>query len=329
MQQPCCAACSKTGSGSGKPFGERRSMSNPHLVVMAAGIGSRFGGLKQIEPVGPGGEVLLDYALYDARNAGFRDVTFVIRRQIEQAFVGRMEQAVASAFNVSYAYQEIDSLPEGFAAPAGRTKPWGTAHAVLCARDFVDLPFAVINADDFYGAQSFKNIYDYLCTAGDTDSAYDYCMVGYRLANTLTEHGHVARGVCTVDSNGCLETIVERTQIEKAGDAVRYRDERNNWVDIKPQSIVSMNMFGFTVSFMDILNEQFPRFLHENIDSAKAEFFIPTVVNELISAKRATVKVLPTPDAWIGVTYKEDTPKARNAINGLIAAGAYPRRLWG
>jgi NDP-sugar pyrophosphorylase family protein len=303
-------------------------MSQPQLVVMAAGIGSRFGGLKQIEPMGPGNEVLLDYSLFDAHRAGFRSVTFVIRNELEKAFRQRIDSGIASGFDVRYAYQEIDRVPEGFTVAESRAKPWGTAHAVLCARETVHAPFAVINADDFYGAQSFKNLYNYLSGARDTRSVFDFCMVGYRLENTLTEHGHVARGVCEVDGSGNLRSIVERTRIEKRAEGIRYLDDSGEWVGIDGQSIVSMNMFGFTPVFMDILNDRFPAFLRENIDKPKAEFFMPTVVNELVAAQRARVKVLPTPDAWIGVTYKEDAPAARAAIAQLITEGAYPQKLW-
>jgi dTDP-glucose pyrophosphorylase len=296
---------------------------------MAAGIGSRYGGVKQIEPVGPNGEIIIDYALFDAHRAGFERVTFVLRKEIEEAFNERVGSAVENHFDVTYAFQSVDNLPEGFSLPADRKKPWGTAHAVLCAADAIDAPFAVVNADDFYGSQSFENLYTYLSRAGDSDGYYDYCMVGYRLANTLSEHGHVARGVCTPTPEGYLDTIVERTRIRRFDGNARYEDDDGTWKDIPGDTLVSMNMFGFTPSFVAELRDHFPAFLKDNAGNPKAEFFLPTVVNRLIEEKKARVKILPTHDRWIGVTYREDTPKVREAIHALVAEGAYPEKLWG
>ena len=295
---------------------------------MAAGIGSRFGGLKQIESVGLTGEIIIDYSLYDARRAGFERVVFVIRKDIEELFRQKIAHTVENLFEIRYAYQEINSIPKPFAVPAGRAKPWGTGHAVLCAKDVVDAPFAVINADDFYGAESFKNLYKHLKRAADRNGIYDYCMVGYRLENTLTDAGHVARGVCTIKENGDLDSLVERTKIQRFDDAVRYLDDNELWADIDGQSIVSMNMFGFTPSFCSELNDRFPAFLAKNIDNPKAEFFLPSAVNELIAGKKAAVRVLPTHDEWLGVTYKQDLYPVRKAIRILVAHKVYPQKLW-
>ncbi len=304
------------------------TMLQPQLVVMAAGMGSRYGGLKQIEPIGPNKEIIIDYALYDAHRAGFKRIAFVVRKDIEHAFRERIGSVVEKHFDVTYALQKIDDLPNDFSAPAQRNKPWGTAHAVLCAADAVDAPFAVINADDFYGAESFKILYGYLRTARDSAGMYDYCMVGYRLINTISEHGHVSRGVCTETADGHLGTIVEYSKIQASGRAVRYQGDDGAWADIDGSSIASMNMFGFTPSFLAELKARFPAFLKENIGNPKAEFFLPTVVNDLVKERKARVKILPTTDSWIGVTYEEDTPKVREAIRALVAQGVYPEKLW-
>jgi len=303
-------------------------MASGQLVVMAAGIGSRYGGLKQIDPVGPSGEIIIDYALYDAIEAGFQKVIFVINKDIEQAFRAKIGNAVERKVEVAYAFQELNALPPGFDVPPGREKPWGTAHAVLCASSKVDGPFAAINADDYYGRDAFQKLSEYLDLADDTSEAYDYCMVGYVLNNTLTEHGHVARGVCTVSAEGYLETVVERTKIRKFGDLVKYTEDDENWVEIDPASTVSMNMWGFTQSFMDELEARFPEFLRKNTANLKAEYFVPTAVNDLVSRGKATVKVLPTDERWFGVTYRQDKDKVVEAISQKIAEGVYPRRLW-
>jgi len=304
-------------------------MNKPQLVIMAAGIGSRFGGLKQIEAVGPNGEIIIDYSLFDAHRAGFKRVVFIIRKEIEELFRQRFSSKVEKLFEIRYAYQEVDNLPAPFTPPPDRVKPWGTGHAVLCAKDMVDAPFAVINADDFYGAESFKNLYKYLRTANDRGGIYDYCMVGYRLENTLTDAGHVARGVCTANAGGFLDTIVERTKIQRFENAVRYMDDNGAWVDIDGMSTVSMNMFGFTPSFCEELNSRFPAFLKGQVNNPKAEFFLPSAVNDLIAEKKATVKILPTHDEWLGVTYRQDLYPVRKAIRILVAHKVYPARLWG
>jgi NDP-sugar pyrophosphorylase family protein len=302
-------------------------MPKPILVVMAAGIGSRYGGMKQIDPVGPSGEIVLDYAVYDAVRAGFGRVVFVIRKETEAMFREKIGETIERHVDTRYVYQELDALPEGYAVPAGRTKPWGTAHAVLCAAPAVDAPFAVINADDFYGRDSFRILHDHLASARDRNGVYDYCMVGFRLRNTLTEYGHVSRGVCTIGDDGYLQSIVERTRIRRFGESVKYAVSDEQWEEIPGDSVVSMNMWGFTPSYMEELKRRFPRFLDKRIDEPKAEFFVPTVVNELIEEDTARVKVLPTTDQWFGVTYKEDRSMVVEAIGRLVEEGRYPSRL--
>jgi NDP-sugar pyrophosphorylase family protein len=303
-------------------------MNKPQIVVMAAGMGSRFGGAKQIEAVGPSGEIIIDYSLFDAYRAGFRRIVFIIRRDSEEAFRERINPEVEKLFEVRYAYQEHDKLPQGFSVPEGRTKPWGTAHAVMCAKEMVDAPFAVLNADDFYGSESFTNLYKFLSTAEDKNGIYDYCMVGYRLEKTLTKYGQVARGICTANSKGFLESIVERTKIQRFEEAIRY-ETQNGWEDVSGGSIVSMNMFGFTPGFCVELENRFPVFLRANISNPKAEFFLPSVVNELIVEKKAAVQILPTHSDWLGVTYREDLEPVRESIGALITGGRYSHKLWG
>jgi hypothetical protein len=298
------------------------------LLVMAAGIGSRYGGLKQIDPVGPNGEIIIDYSIYDAIRAGFGKVVFVIRRDIEQAFREKVGRTIESQIDTRYVFQQLDAaLPEGFTPPADRVKPWGTGHAVLCAADEIDEPFCVINADDFYGRGTFATMGEYLRTAGDGER-YDYSMVGFILANTLTDHGYVSRGVCEI-ADGHLQTVVERTRIERTADGARYSDDGGEtWQTIDPASIVSMNFWGFTPSLFGELRTRFAAFLGEHGQQLKAEFFIPTVVNELIHADQATVTVLRSAEQWLGVTYPQDAPAVKAAIAARIAAGEYPSPLW-
>jgi len=303
-------------------------MANPQLVVMAAGIGSRYGGLKQMDPVGPGGEIILDYAVYDAMQAGFDEVVFIINKNIEDAFKERVGNAIANRVKVSYAIQDLADLPEGFEVPEERKKPWGTAHAVRAARNVVNRPFAVINADDYYGRSAFQKLGDYLTSATDKDGVADFCMVGYVLRNTLTEHGHVARGICQVSSDGMLESIVERVKIQPIDGKVKYTVDDTNWIEIDSESIVSMNMWGFTPSYMDALDRYFPRFLEENIAKPKAEYFVPWVVDQMIRNNEATVKVLPTNEKWFGVTYRPDMAMAQQSVRKKIAEGIYPEKLW-
>ena len=305
----------------------------PVLVVMAAGMGSRYGGLKQIDPVGNCGEAILDYSLYDAYEAGFETAVIIIKEAIQKDFMDTVGKRLANApIEIRYAYQELDKLPAGYSVPEGRTKPWGTSHAVLCATEAIDgAPFAVINADDFYGKSAFKVIYDYLCSAKDTDT-YDYCMVGYELGKTVTENGSVARGVCEKDEDGYLSAINERTRIEKYADGIHYtEDNGETWVDLHENTPVSMNMWGFTNSFLHEIHSRFPAFLDGALASGnlKAEFFLPGTVSALLAGKKATVKVLSSPDKWYGVTYAADKPLVMAALRGMTEAGLYPAAgLW-
>lgn len=304
-------------------------MPKPTLVVLAAGIGRRYGGLKQLDPIGPNGEIIIDYSIYDALNAGFGKVVFVVKQEIEEAVRERVGRAIEKRCETAYVMQRIGDLPEGFEAPPERQKPWGTAHATLSCKNVVHSPFGVINADDFYGRYSYKTLCDYLKNARDRHGVYDYSMVGYVLENTLTEHGHVARGVCTVDQDGFLVEIHERTRIEKFGEISKYTEGGEHWVEIPKGSIVSMNMWGFTPSLFSELEARFPRFLQKNSDNIqKAEYFLPDVVDDLLKETRATVKVLSTNERWYGVTYQQDKPRVNQAIRDLIRRGVYPENLW-
>ena len=304
-------------------------MSDPTLLVLAAGIGSRYGGLKQADPVGPNGELIIHYSAYDALRAGFGKIVFLIRRDIEEAFRERVGRDVERQADVAYAYQELSNLPPGFTIPAGRVKPWGTGHAVLCCRDAVTTNFAAINADDFYGAESYRVLAGYLKRAQDTADTYHYSMVGYVLSNTLSEHGHVARGVCQVGPDGRLQAIKERLHIEPFADGIKFQEEDGSWIPVSGDSTVSMNMWGFTPSLFDELAARFPRFLEQSAaNPLKAEFLLPDVVGELVQEGRTRVKVLPTPERWFGVTYQADRPRVQAAVRDLIAQGKYPSRLW-
>ncbi len=300
------------------------------LVVLAAGIGSRYGGLKQMDPMGPSGEIILDYSVYDALAAGFGKVVFVISRAIEDAFRDRIGRSIEKRVDTAYAFQRLDALPDGFDVPPGRKKPWGTAHAVLASQPEVDGPFAVINADDFYGRGAYHAAASFLRRPPATDGIPDYCMVGYRLENTLTEHGHVARAVCRIDEDGLLQDARERTRIERQGGVIRFTEEGGEWSELAPGTIVSMNLWGFTPAIFDEINERFPRFLAENrADLSKVEFYIPNLVAALIHDGRARVTVLPTQERWHGVTYGEDKPQVKAALEALVGQGVYPPSLWG
>ena len=301
----------------------------PVLVIMAAGMGSRYGGLKQLDPVGNHGQVILDYSIYDARRAGFETVVFVIKPEIEEDFKRCIGERVSRSMDVRYAYQLKEDLPEGYSVPEERQKPWGTAHAALAARNVVDGPFAVINADDYYGPEAFREIYNYLAAHEDGD-VYEYVMVGYLLKNTVTENGTVARGVCEETADHYLSQITERTKIEQ-GPPLRFtEDDGQTWTELPEDTIVSLNMWGFTRSFLDEAWKRFPAFLDraraEN--PAKAEYFLPSVVSQLIGEGKARVKVLRSGDKWYGVTYREDKPAVVNAIAGKTKSGLYPDRLW-
>lgn len=299
----------------------------PILVVMAAGMGSRYGGLKQIDPVGPSGEAILDYSLYDARRAGFKTVVFIIKHEIEQAFKEAVgARAVRAGFEVRYAYQQLEKLPEGFTVPEGRVKPWGTGQAVACCRNVLHGPFAVINSDDFYGRTAFSEIYEFLRT---NDDEHCYAMVGYRVRNTVTEFGSVARGVCEVQ-NGMLMGITERTKIYQRGDHAAYTEDGEHFVDLPGDTIVSMNIWGFTQPTVSEFWTRLGAFFEKEVplDPLKREFYLPSVVNQQLEEGTARVRVLPCEEVWHGVTYREDLASVKEAICALKAAGVYEERLW-
>ena len=300
-------------------------MKNPELVIMAAGMGSRYGGLKQIDTVDKEGHIIIDYSIFDAMRAGFRDFTFIIKKEIEREFREVMDSHLeGKPINVKYVYQELDKLPEGYAVPDGRRKPWGTAHALLCCRGVVDAPFAVINADDYYGANAFMKIYDFLKNVTD-DGKYHYAMVGYRIKNTVTEQGTVSRGICSANADGMLTEIVERTKIGVKDGEIYYTEDGVD-TPLDPDTLVSMNLWGLTPSYLDECSNRFPFFLDENLpkNPEKCEFFLPTVVSELITEGKADVKVIDNTDKWYGVTYKEDKEAVVEAFKSLKAAGVYP-----
>jgi NDP-sugar pyrophosphorylase family protein len=303
----------------------------PVLVVMAAGMGSRYGGLKQIDGMGPNGEIIIDYSLYDAKRAGFEKVICIIKHEIEEDFKAIMNRGAAKHLDIEYAYQQLDDLPEGYSLPEGREKPWGTSHAIRAARALVKGPFAVINADDYYGPGVYKTMYDYLCTACDKDGVYDFSMMGYKLENTLTEAGTVARGVC-VDKDGYLTEIEERLKIGwKDGKIAYTEDDGETWTEVPMGTTVSMNFFGFTPALMKELDDRFPAFLDKALkeNPLKGEYLIPRTVGDLVSEGKATVRILPSEDKWFGVTYHEDKEAFVKAINEKIKEGVYPENLWG
>lgn len=304
----------------------------PVLVVMAAGMGSRYGGLKQIDPVGSHNEAILDYSLFDAYEAGFETAVLIIKEAIAKDFMDTVgARLAASPMEIRYAYQEISCLPEGYAVPAERSKPWGTAHAVLCAKDAIDgAPFAVINADDYYGKSGFRTIFNTLSSMED-DEMYRFTMVGYHLCNTVTENGYVSRGVCGVDEQGNLASIVERTRIEQFPDGIKFsEDNGQTWEALDDHTLVSMNLWGFTPGFLDELVARFPKFLDKALVSnpAKAEWYLPFVVEQLLTEGKATVAVKESADKWYGVTYQEDKPQVIAAIANMTRQGMYPDPLW-
>lgn len=305
-------------------------MQKPVLVIMAAGMGSRYGGLKQIDPVDADGHIIMDFSIYDAKRAGFEKVVFIIKKAIEKEFKAGIGDRISRYMDVEYVYQELDVLPEGYSIPEGRVKPFGTGHAILCCKDVVDGPFAVINADDYYGVEAFSKIYNYLTENEDTDK-YHYAMVGYILSNTLTDNGYVSRGICEMDEEGYLTGITERTHIEGRGDGAAFtEDEGQTWEDISPDTIVSMNMFGFSASLLKELDERFPAFLDKGLkeNPLKCEFFLPSVVGELIDEAKADVKVLHSSDRWYGITYKEDKEAVTEAVKALKEKDVYSEHLW-
>lgn len=306
-------------------------MNKPVLVVMAAGMGSRYGGLKQLDPVDDNGHVILDYSVYDAHRAGFDTVVFVIKEELEGEFRARIGDRMSKVMDVKYVFQRPDDLPEGYAVPEGRVKPWGTAQAVLAARNVVDGPFAVVNADDYYGSEAFEQIYDYLLHHPDIPGTYEYAMVGYLLKNTVTENGSVARGICTETADGYLHSVVERTKIVKGERNPRYtEDDGATWHDLCEDDIVSMNLWGFQKSYLDEAWAGFPAFLDKALaeNPMKGEYFLPSVVSNLLSQKKARVKVLRSTDKWYGVTYQEDKPSVVAALAELRKKGLYPEKLW-
>lgn len=288
---------------------------NATLVVMAAGMGSRFGGLKQMEPISADGRVLLDFSVYDAKKAGFTKIVFVIKEAIAEDFISIVGKRIEKMIDVEYVYQELYKLPEGFTCPETREKPWGTAHAILCCKDAVNEPFAVVNADDYYGRGAFEKIYNELINNED-----DYCMAGFRLKNTLTENGTVARGVCVVKDD-CLESVTERTKINN--ECQFTEDDGETWTQLAPDTLVSMNLWGFRPDIFSYIEKGFTEFLKDNINEPKKEYYLPLVVTELIETDTKKVKVLAAEDKWYGVTYKEDKPGVVAAIEDMISKGYY------
>jgi len=299
------------------------STSSPTLLVLAAGMGSRYGGLKQIDPVGPAGETIIDYSIYDALRAGFGKLVFIIRKDIEQAFRETVGARFEKRAAVEYVFQSLEDIPPQFGVPAGRTKPWGTTQAILLAENAIHEPFAAINADDFYGAESYRELAGHL-----TSGSGDYAMVGFILRNTLSDFGSVARGICQVSGDGYLKNIMEMTKIERDGRGARNTDPAGNVTKLSGDEPVSMNYWGFTPRVFDQLRARFEKFLEQNATDLKAECYIPNTVGELVHDGEARVKVLHSRDSWFGVTYREDRPRVVESIRRLISGGQYPERLW-
>jgi UTP-glucose-1-phosphate uridylyltransferase len=295
----------------------------PTLLVLAAGMGSRYGGLKQLDPVGPAGETIIDYSIYDALRAGFGKIVFVIRRDIQDAFRSAIGSKFEKRAPIEYVFQELDKLPSGFTVPANRTKPWGTTHAILMAENVIREPFAAINADDFYGAASYKVLRDQLVSGSS-----DHSMVGFILRNTLSEHGAVSRGVCVCDNNGYLKSVTELAKVEKDGTGAKCVDQSGTLQKLSGDEIVSMNYWGFNPSVFAHLREALTEFLKKHGHEEKSEFYIPTAVNLLVNSGKARMKVLRSPDPWFGVTYREDKPHVAASIRALVARDDYPNPLW-
>ena len=298
----------------------------PTLFVLAAGMGSRYGGLKQIDGLGPNGETIMDYSVFDALRAGFGKIVFVIRKDFEDDFRRVVLKKYQDRVPCEVCFQSLDKVPEGYTYNPERTKPWGTNHAVLMGKECINEPFAVINADDFYGKESFQVLADYLKSIEGTEGRY--CMIGYRVANTLSENGTVSRGVCSTDTQGYLTDVVERTSIEEVGGHILFKDEEGKDVELAPNTPVSMNMWGFTPEYFRHTEEAFKAFLSQYGQEMKKEFYIPTLVNDLIVAGKATCRVLDTPSKWFGVTYAEDRPQVVMKLNALIKQGVYPEKLF-
>lgn len=302
-------------------------MKKPILVVLAAGMGSRYGGLKQMDPVGPNGQFIIDYSIYDAHRAGFETVVFIIKHEIEEAFRETVGARVSKYMEVRYAFQQLDMLPAGYTVPEGRTKPWGTGHAVLCAKEVLDAPFAVINSDDYYGPQAFQSAYDFLVSEEYASNGRHYAMVGYLLKNTVTENGSVSRGVCDLDEEGHLIRVTEHTQIETYAGGIRSTlDGGKTWVDLAPDTLVSMNLWCFRPSFVEELEREFPAFLDKALveNPMKGEYFLPLIVTEMLQNQRADIKVLSSGDKWYGVTYQADRSGVVAALRQKTDEGLYP-----
>lgn len=303
-------------------------MNKPVLVVLAAGMGSRYGGLKQIDALGGNGEAILDYSIYDAYQAGFRTAVILIKEAIREDFMATVGKRLASSpMEIRYAYQELNKLPAGYSVPEGRVKPFGTGHAIICAGEEVgNAPFVVINADDFYGRTAFQKMYEFLSAATDP---FDYCMVGYELGKTVTDNGSVARGVCSTDAQGNLTTITERTRIEKYPGGIHFTEDGETWTDLPADTTVSMNFMGFMPSFLEEATELFPKALDEILEKnpLKGEYFLPAIVQQMLTEGRATMKVLTSPDKWYGVTYAADKPVVVEALKKMTREGLYPEKL--
>lgn len=303
---------------------------NPTLVIMAAGMGSRYGGSKQVDKMTDAGEIILDFSLYDAMLAGFNRVIFIIREEHRDVFRELVDERAGRFMDVEYAYQKLEDIPEGYDIPEGREKPWGTSHAVLAARDLIDGPFVVINADDYYGPGAFTSLYEYLVNNEDGDK-YEFCMAGYKLENTVTENGHVARGVCELDENACLVGVTERTKIEMRPEGIAYtEDDGESWTTLPEGTVVSMNFWGFSEAMMKELEAGLPAFLDKALaeNPLKGEYLLPFTVDDLIKSGKARVKVLTSPDKWCGVTYKEDKEDVKNTLEAMKDKGLYPEKLW-
>ncbi len=306
-------------------------MQQPILVILAAGLGSRYGGLKQMDPLGPDGEIILDFSVYDAMRAGFREVVFIIKKENEQDFREIVDRGIGKKMRVSYAFQSLEDLPEGYAVPEGRAKPWGTAHAVWSARAYLDRPFAVLNADDYYGPDAFVKIFHYLSLQQPACADRLSCaMVGYVLKNTMTDNGSVARGICEASDDGYLRSVVEHTKIAWDHGVPCDKLETGEKLALSPEAVTSMNFWGFPAGIVQEIEREFPQFLEHAAaeNPMKAEFFIPTLVDSLLRRDRATVKVLTSSDRWFGVTYREDKPGVQAALRDLKEQGVYPKRLW-
>jgi UTP-glucose-1-phosphate uridylyltransferase len=305
---------------------DERYIMKPTLLILAAGIGSRYGGMKQIDKVGPSGEAIIDYSIYDAIRAGFGRIVFVIRKNIEQDFIDFFGEKLKGKIPFEFAYQELDMIPEGLTVPEERKKPWGTAHAVWVARDVISESFVVINADDFYGRGSYQTVAGYLTDRGT--GVDNHCMIGFKIKDTMSDFGTVSRGICEVDGQDYLQAVVERTEIGKTSNRFYYKDDGGIEKPLTGDEMVSMNIWGFSPAIFPLLEEHFTEFIHANINQPKAEFYIPTVINEMVKNNRGTMKVLPANDRWFGVTYKEDKPIAIDHIRNQVEKGVYPANLW-